>query len=350
MQPNARLIILPAAPGGGGGYQIAVRADLRRLEANAGDLIICRSQSPPPDAPHMLAMRMRRMSLFGLRRMAGTLMLRPPGEIYPGEIRRLLRGKSSDFQEIFCGEVHFYRALRKLFPHAHLKVRFHNFYSFARYRQSLRRFPISWELAHYLHTLPKLEAEVLSDKNVTPIFITQEELSFAKLAFPQLRGEYWPVVEPITHSPGPEQPPTTPRLVYFGSAPPHSAAGIHLLCKQVLPRLADAVGDVQLHLFGRRTERFRNRGDRVHAHGRYEGPGLPLGGDGLFVVPDLHGCGIKIKVAELIREKVPFISTPFGMSGYDTPHNPHILVGDIEEWPEIISAYFEKYLSPASVR
>jgi len=38
------------------------------------------------------------------------------------------------------------------------------------------------------------------------------------------------------------------------------------------------------------------------------------------------------------------------MSGYDTPHIPHILIGDIEEWPKIIRAYFEKSLSPTSAR
>ena len=99
--------------------------------------------------------------------------------------------------------------------------------------------------------------------------------------------------------------------------------------------------DVELHLFGHGSEAYDDPARGVHGHGRHAGEGLPFAGDGLFCVPDVHGCGIKLKVADLLKAGAPFISTPLGLSGYHLPPHPHILVQDLGDWAGAIADYFQ---------
>jgi hypothetical protein len=341
-----RLMIFPASPGHRNGYEIAVRADLARLEPGPEDLVICYAGELPPGSAFQ---RMPRENHTPARKVLNLLRLHPAAEVGPTILRRMLSPATAAWDEVFCGEVIFYRALRRLFPAMHLHVRVHNFYSFANYRQSLRRFPLTWRMRYHLASFTRLEAEILSDKNVTPIFITDEELGFARLAFPGLEAECWPVVEAAALGRPAVKPPTQPRLVYFGSgSAQHSVIGLQLLCRVVLPQILAEIGHVELHLFGMGTERFSDASRHIFGHGAYHGEGLPLGGDAVFTVPDLLGCGIKLKVADLLRAGTPFISTPFGLSGYVVPASPHVMIGELDAWPRLIGHYFGQVLAASS--
>lgn len=208
-------------------------------------------------------------------------------------------------------------------------------------RQLLGHFPTNLRHTLNMHQYSKLELEILADRNVTMIFITEEELAFARLLAPGIRGECWPVVDPHLAVSAALRAPTVPRLVHFGSsAAAHTAIGLQVLCRSVVPRLRARMPGVECHLFGHGSERFHDPARGILGHGRYPGEGLPFGGDALFCIPDIHGMGIKLKVADLLKAGVPFISTPLGLSGYHLPPHPHILVRELDDWAEAIPAYF----------
>lgn len=335
-----RLLVFPCAPGRGDGYSIAVSADVARLAPGPEDVVIHRVLHPSaPQGPvRTLGTPTRLEQVWNL------LRGRPSSELSEGAFRRCLEGLPQAFDEVFSGEIFFYRALRRLFPDLRIQVRTHNLFSLVRCRQLLGRFPTNLRHTLNMHQYSKLEMEILADRNVTLIFITEEELAFARLLSPALHGECWPVVDPHLAAPASLRPPTVPRLVHFGSsAAAHTAIGLDALCRTVIPRLRARVPEVELHLFGHGSERYDDRTHGIHGHGRHPGEGLPFGGDALFCIPDIHGMGIKLKVADLLRAGVPFISTPLGLSGYHLPPHPHILVRDLEDWPEGIHAYFHSH-------
>jgi hypothetical protein len=178
---------------------------------------------------------------------------------------------------------------------------------------------------------------------VTIVFITNEDLSFARLGYPLLKAVCWPVVDPSTlHLEHLEiKRPTTPRIVFFGSASPaHTSVGVKYFTRNIFPVIRAQIPLCEFHLFGSGTKDYDSPNSGVHGHGRYEGCGLPFDGDGLFCVPDTHGCGIKLKIADLLRGHAPFVSTPYGMSGYSIPENPNILVEELDNWAGRIVKYF----------
>lgn len=332
-----RLMIFPCETGKPDGYSIAVTADVRRLAPGPDDVVIFRI--PQATAPQGNTRTIGTPSAADKAR--NILTGRPPYEVSEAQLRQCLEGIEGPFDEIFAGEIFFYKALRNIYPSAHIHVRSHNFYSLARCRQLLGKHSSNLRHTLNLNLYSKLEMELLADKKVTLIFITEEELAFARLLSPLMRGECWSVIDPDLAVRADVRPPTVPRLVFLGSAAAsHTAIGLEVLCHRVLPQLRAKLPQVEFHLFGHGTEAFDEAVKGIHGHGRYPGDGLPFEGDGLFCVPDVHGCGIKMKVADLLKAGAPFISTPLGMSGYHLPHHPHILIQDMEDWAEAIHGYF----------
>jgi hypothetical protein len=337
MTKQRRLMIFPCETGKPDGYSIAVTADVARLAPRPEDLVIFRVQHATAPQGNMRTIGTPSASDKARNILTG----RPPYEVSEAQLRQCLQGIEGSFDEIFAGEIFFYKALRKIYPSAHIYARSHNFYSLARCRQLLGNHPSNLRHALNLNLYSKLEMELLADKKVTLIFITEEELAFARLLSPMMRGECWSVIDPNLKVREDLRPPTVPRLVFLGSAAAsHTAIGLEVLCHRVLPQLREKLPQVEFHLFGHGTEVFGDVAKGIHGHGRYPGDGLPFEGDGLFCVPDVHGCGIKMKVADLVKAGAPFISTPLGMSGYHLPDHPHILVRDMDDWAEAIHDYF----------
>jgi hypothetical protein len=335
-----RLIIFPEIPGVRNGSQIAVASDIARFANLEQDCVVCYSD-------HMVGgkdyLYLRRMRHERFRHVLNLLRSRPASEVFAYELDSVIPLGRESFGEIFCGETIFYRALRYLFPEVHLHVRFHNFYSFAKYRQDQRRFPSTFRMSYLLNKMTELESEILRDKNVSPIFITEEELSFARLAFPSLGGVCWPVVPPLILT-GPIKPPSKLRLVHFGSASAaHTEVGLRFFCSVIFPRIIKDLPGIEFHLFGNGSKSFTAPSKGIYGHGIFQDDSFPFNGEALFIVPDLFGCGIKLKIHDLLRAQVPFITTPFGISGYKIEGNENILICDVDDWHENIINYFSRF-------
>ncbi|MBP1773157.1 MAG: hypothetical protein H6P99_2320 [Holophagaceae bacterium] len=340
-----RLMLFPCETGRQDGYSIAVGADVARLAPGPEDVVLFRTHqpSPPRSTP---AGQIRTFGMPSAARKAWNILSgRPPFELEAERLRACLAGVDGPFEELFSGEIFFYRALRQLYPDVRIYARSHNFYSLARCRQLLGHHPTSLRHALNLALYSKLEMELLADRKVTLIFITEEELAFARLLSPRVRGECWPVI-PAGLAASPNlKPPTVPRLVFFGTAASHTTLGLDILAQKIFPALRANLPGAEFHLFGHGTEPYHDPAQGIQGHGRFVGEGLPFGGDGLFVVPDVHGCGIKLKVADLLKAGAPFISTPLGMSGYHLAPHPHILVEDLEDWAMALERYFRAQAS-----
>lgn len=338
MNSSARLIILPCEPGNFNGYTQAVLADLERLRPQDGDRIIYRTRSLATSRPNTQIIPVSgKFNLF-----INTVKGRPPFEVRSVSIKKCLKNDVCDFHTIFAGDTIFYKAIRNLYPNTHILVRFHNLFSLAKHRQLLHSYPIDWKFKIILKNYSNLEKEILLDPNVTPIFITQEDMAFAEKISPRMKGLYWSVVDAALHPSGKILPPTKPRLVFFGTASPsHTAVGIRYLCKKIFHQIHKEMPHCELHLFGVGTHGYTDRVNNIFGHGRFTDTGLPFDGNALFCIPDLHGCGVKMKVYDLLEANVPFISTPVGVSGYAPPDSMHIIVEDIENWPKRICEYFE---------
>lgn len=345
MTRSRRLMILPCEPGRKDGYSLAVGADLARLAPGPEDVVVYRSLRPGPREDGILT-----LGTPGAATKAWNILRgRPPYELLDAPLQRCLAGVAGGFDEIFAGEIFFYRALRRRFPDTPILARSHNFYALGRCRQLLNRPPTNFRHNLNLVLYSRLEMEILADPNASLAFITEEELAFARLLSPLLRGAWWPVIEPGLAPRADLRAPTVPRLVFLGSAAAsHTAIGLDQLCSEVVPRLRSRLPAAELHLFGHGSEAYDAPARGIHGHGRHPGEGLPFDGDGLFCVPDVHGCGVKLKVADLLKEGAPFISTPLGLSGYHLPPHPHILVRDMADWAEAIAAYFGKHQLPRS--
>lgn len=341
---RTRLILLPDKPGHQSGYQKGVRADVERLRPTPDDLVVVFTTEPDPGVPG--AVRLSRTSHRTLRRALNVLRFRATAEPLVRELRPLVAGRH--FDEIFCGETIFYHPLRALFPRREMAVRFHNIFAMARYRQQFRRYRISAMLRYNLEVFFRLEREILSDPFARPIFVTEDEVRYMLLAFPDMKWDCWP--NSLNIRPGEPKPAAAPasrRLVYFGGLPSHTRPGVDYLVERVFPRLRALSPGVELWLFGGETERYHRPAAGVLGHGVYPGTGYPA--DGLYTVPDLLGVGIKIKVGDMVHDGVPFIVTPFGTDGYPgLRESEHLLIADMDSWPQRIADYFRRVgLGPA---
>jgi hypothetical protein len=334
---RSRLIVLPENPGHTSGYAKGVLADVNRLRPTDRDLVIVFTFDDTSAVPGGLVLpkdkgQTRRRALNMLRR-------RATAEPLVSELGSLVAGRQ--FDEIFCGETIFYHPLKHLFPGRRMTVRFHNIFAMARYRQQFRRFPIGRMLQYNLEAFFRLEREIFTDPLVHSVFVTEDEQRYVRLAFPDLKCECWPNALNIrSGEPRPPEAPRAHRLVYFGGMPSHTKPGVDYLVRSVFPKVRRLLPSLELHLFGSGTEGYGPSGEGIYGHGFFNGNGYPS--EGLYVVPDLLGIGIKIKVGDLVHDGRPFIVTPFGTDGYRLTESEHLMIADIDAWPERIHAYFSR--------
>jgi hypothetical protein len=328
-----RLIVLPCDPDSPGGYNRVAADDLRRLGAAPGDVVCVYLQRGRKASPgHLVVQRPGRGSI---RQFVNLASMRPFSDVWTSQLRPLLRGQA--FDEIFCGDVIFYNALRSMFPHRPLTVRFHNLFGLAQARYAWRHGDIDLHFRLTLDLTARLERRICSDPLVHPVFINPREQEFYRLMWPTRPSDVWGVkVDAAAAVSGISQP----RLLYLGGTASHQVVGISYLIERVLPALSDLRRDVELHLWGDGTERFSKPLARVFGHGFWQGDGLPDGGNGLFVIPDLLGGGVKVKTGDALRDGVPFITTPFGAEGYEVPNATGRIVAEMDEWASEIAAFF----------
>lgn len=326
-----RLILLPDHPGHGSGGAKLVKSDLARLGRTSDDIVVVRSRDRVQNPGYDQISIPRRLSAA---RIANLARLRVSAEATPRELEQYA---GYPIDEIFCGGVELYRATRSVFPSHRLTVRFHNLFGLVRSRQRETRYPVDPLFSVYLATYPRLERLICNDPAVSLIFATDADRDFHALHFPGTSSRVWSFNTNIS----PEvRTPTKPRLIHFGGASVHKARGLRYFISEVFADLGERYPQLELHLHGVGTERMDDQAKGVFGHGRFDGSGIPHQGDGLFVNPDLLGGGIKIKVGDWLEWGVPFISTPFGVDGYDFDPSAHRIVASIEDWQTAIPSYF----------
>ncbi len=331
-----RLIILPVSPLGKGGYNIAVSDDVKRLGGINPDqdhvIIYPHPSQPNPENCVLLP----RPSKISPRRYLNLLRLRTSTETTATELRSVIADR--DFDEIFCGEVTFYRGLKSIFPNKRITVRFHNLFCLPRVRQSFYRYNIGPVFKINLELFSRLEREILRDPLVDPILIADAEKDFLKLQYPTRDIEIWnPPIEIKKDRPAPR----TPQIAYMGSLAAHQKFGMQYFVREVLPKVRARRPDIEFHMFGSGSKSWNNPANGVFGHGFYDGEGLPLDGDALFACPDLLGGGIKIKVGDWLSWGLPIIATPFALDGYTLPKLDNMITAEIDDWPDAIIHYFE---------
>ena len=328
-----RLIVLPVNPGPHSGYEIAVASDLKRLSVTDDDVVVIYEADNKTDYKQVVTIP--RPGKFSSVRLGNAARKLPSLTLAPQQVQAAIQ--QGPYDEVFCGEVFFYPALRKLLPDAKLTVRLHNFFTLTKARQACRQYPLDALFKMNLACFSKMELQVLRDPNVRVLFITDQEHAYGRLLYPSIDAQVWAVrPESIT-------PPTAPserQLIWFGSISSHKRYSVKHFLEHVLPPVRAKCPDVVCHLYGRGTQAFDNPEAGAHGHGFFEGSGLPHLGAGLYINPDLLGGGAKIKVGEILRHGGPILSTPFGMEGAPEVLSDHVLIAEIADWEQRLVTYF----------
>ena len=126
------------------------------------------------------------------------------------------------------------------------------------------------------------------------------------------------------------------KLVWFGGTEGHKLDGLHRFLNQVLPEIRRTSPEVEFHLFGKGTECFHDPARSVHGNGFWSGPDLPFSGQGVFIVPDTVGLGIKVKVFDLIESGCHILSTPEGLIGYEDVSYGNLIRRPLSDWPQAV--------------
>ncbi len=132
----------------------------------------------------------------------------------------------------------------------------------------------------------------------------------------------------------------------FGYEP--NLVGARLLRDRVLPTVQTTVPDARLILLGRdphgKAAELRREPD-VIVTGEVPDTQPHLHKAGVVVVPILQGGGTRFKILEALALSLPVVTTPLGCEGLDVRDGEHLLIREIDAFPEAISSLLR---SPAA--
>lgn len=333
------LYIFPDKPGRNQGYSIAVESDVNRLNPKDNDMVIWYISSGKADKPNEILLK--RPSTIAVSRIKNVLKNYVNCEVTTSELSFV---NPDEIEEVFCGEVIFYRALRKMFPNKRLTVRFHNCFARIRDRMELLDVKASAKFKVQLRAFYQLEKEIFQDKNCYKIFISEEDRDYYTTHFGIWSdSEVWGFVPDMSKAIENRKISRKTKLVSFGGMQSHKRDGMDWFINEVYLPLHKQLPDLEFHLWGAWTEIFDDPSNKIFGHGFYKGKGLPEVENALFVNPDILGGGVKIKMLELFEQGASFISTPFGYEGYDKSliDNKYYNVVEMEGWKKFLYEYFK---------
>ena len=187
----------------------------------------------------------------------------------------------------------------------------------------------------------------MRDNNCRKIFISKEDQSYYTSMFGKSQdSEVWafvPTKGELAWSTFKQ------KIVWFGGIDAHKKSSVDWFIKEVFFPLKKIVPKVEFHLYGAGTDFYNNEKNSIYGHGFFNGEGLPET-NCLYVNPDIVGGGVKMKLMDLFREGVPFITTPFGFEGYESnlSDQKHCYVIEPNQWVETIQAILTKSKSIVS--
>lgn len=331
---KSRLLLLPISPYGLGGYNKAVLQDLERLSITDGDQIVIYDTEAKGGAENFVFLP--RPVSHSFSRLLNLAKLDVSTAVSPCALKNVI--DTTRVEEIFCGDVVFYKAVKALFPKHPVTVRFHNLFSLVYTRNRYRKLPIHLALKVNLFLYHRLESRILEDSLVTPIFINPVEKTLFDLLYPKKNAHVW---SPSQVSQLIAEPPKKSNFIYFGSHAHHQTPGIKYFLDRIFKPLRKKYPLVQMHFWGKSGKKYHKPKAGIFYNGDYHGTNLPMLGDGLYINPDLLGGGIKYKIHDWLSKGAAFISTPYGVEGYMFEKSDNIIVADIESWLTIL----EKYIS-----
>ena len=330
------LFIFPESPVLTNGYGIVVNSDYIRLSPADSDIIIwyTNSQENPlfKVGDHIL----KRPKIINFKRFKNMFFLRSGSEVEFNELEFL---KNLNFESIFCGDVIFYKALRKLFPNKNLTVRFHNCFARILDRKRLLRIDLDVKFKLDLRLMYSLEKEIFLDKNVKKVFISNEDKDYYKLMTGANDANVWGVDVDMENAVLKRKPNNFDnKLIWFGGVQSHKMKSVVWFIENVLPKIKKEVPTVEFHLWGYKTTKLNNPKLNIYGHGYYSGSEFPFRNNALYLNPDIIGGGVKVKLKTYLEEGISFITTPFGYEGYKSDYidNKYCIVKEQENWSETI--------------
>lgn len=333
-----RLLLFPSYPVTTNGYGIAVREDIHRLTVNEKDQVIWYVTKEDSTFSH--GQVINRYGKFSFKRFYNFLRMRHNTEVYLSDLNGV---KADEIDEIFCGEVVFYRALRQLFPNKKIIVRFHNCFARVHDRVNLLGNSNSLSLLYRLNlsVFYSLEREIMSDKNVYKIFISNEDRYYYTSNFGKYDdSEVWGFTPDINRiNQNRKKLSTISKIVWYGGLDSHKIDSVNWFVSSVFAKLKIDHPDLEFHLYGKGTVAFNDEKNGIYGHGFYDGNDMPFMDSALYINPDLTGGGVKIKLISYFESGVRFLTTPFGYEGYaeSLVDNKYCFVKPSDEWLDFIT-------------
>lgn len=340
------LFLFPEAAYDTNGYGIAVKEAYMRLSPQAEDDVVWIT-SIPKERMQFLREKdyiLNRAKYLSIKSVINILKKTNRSEPSVNDLS-FLKGKTYD--NIYCDETLFYHAIRKLFPKQKLTVRFHN--SFARIHDRLkllqdRSVDLMYQVT--LNNMYCLERDVMNDKNVYKIFLTEEDRYY-------YTSHYGITSDSEVYDFGFDYDAIKKnrislqldhRLIWYGGLESHKLSSVEWFVNKVLPVVRKSIPDIEFHLWGKGTQPLDNPSVNVFGHGFFEGDDMPSR-NSLYVNPDIIGGGIKIKLMSLLNSGVPVISSPFGFEGYSHHiiDDEYCIVQEENKWAEFIITYLKKH-------
>jgi hypothetical protein len=310
------LFIFPAFPNDKNGYSIAVKNDYERLVPTENDIVAIYANAQIENGTNYTFLR--RPRLFSMRRIINVLQGRVSCELGIADIKQFA---NMNFDNIFCGDVVFYRALKKMFPDHKMQVRFHNCFARIKDRNDILKTKLGLRFSMNMNALYHLEKEIFNDENVVKIFISDEDKAYYQLMTGRAKDSFtWsiplqqekmmarrPITMPITYD---------NKVVWFGGLDSHKIDSVKWFIEQVYPIVKSSIPSVEFHLWGKGTSKMNDPSKNIFGHGFFDRTGMPCPSKALYINPDIIGGGVKIKLKTYFESGVPFITTPFGYEGY----------------------------------
>ncbi|HHX70565.1 MAG TPA: glycosyltransferase family 4 protein [Gallicola sp.] len=328
------LYIYPSAAITTNGYGLAVIEDLKKQDRLKDDIVIWyvknSAQSPYYKNTDIV---IKRLKPYGLKRIWNVLRNRVSGELYYEDIKFL---RNKNIGNVFCGDVVFYRAIRKLFPDKQITVRFHNCFSRINTRTQILDVKSNLKFRITLKSMFQLEKEIFNDKKVYKLFISNEDRDYYSMITGRTYdSDTWSFTpnEKLMYK-NRKAIHFSKKIVWFGGLEKHKQDSVRWFINKVFMDLKKDIPDLEFHLWGKGTTEFNDKKNKIYGHGFYNGEEMPLKGEALYINPDITGGGIKMKLLTYFENGIPFISTPFGYEGYSKEliDNKFCYVVEENEW------------------
>jgi hypothetical protein len=332
------LILFPESANLKNGYGIAVDYAYDKLQPTADDLIIWYTNEKTLPKFKLGDIVLRRPGIFSFKRLKNMALNKLGAEVVLSDLDII---KNMTFNNIYCDDVIFYRAIRKLFPEKYITVRFHNCFARIQDRKNILKIRENFMFEVKLSEYQKLEREVFRDNNVHKIFLSEEDKAYYTLMTRRSDCSVWPFkVDKRKAEKNREKVIFDNKLVWFGGLQDHKMGSMNWFIEDVLPKIKLEIPDLEFHLWGMNTKKLDNPESNIFGHGYYPNEGVPLKNTALFINPDIIGGGIKLKLKSYYEEGVVFITSPFGFEGYSSKliDNKYCIVADLENWSKVIIA------------